>query len=76
LLLRSLMNNSCCGSSSLSCVVLLQHCIMLRGHMSTHYSCGMVFVIHNQSFPILSRKLSYKFLLDVMIHNTSHLLRL
>jgi hypothetical protein len=58
------------------CVVLLQHCIMLWGHMSTHYSCGMVFVIHNQSFFILSRILSYKFLLDAMIHNTSHLLRL
>jgi hypothetical protein len=76
LLLRILMNNSYCGSSSLSCVVLLQHCVMLRGHMSTHGSCGMVFVIHNQSFPILSITFSYNFLLDVMIHNTFHLLRL
>ncbi len=69
------MNRNYCVSSSSLCVVLLQHCRMLRSHMSTHGSCAMVFVIHNQSFPILGKTLPYNFLLDVMTHNTFHLLR-
>jgi hypothetical protein len=46
-LLKKLMSNNCCGSCSLSCVVMLQHCRMFRSHMSAHDSCAMVFVMHN-----------------------------
>jgi hypothetical protein len=76
LLLKSLMNNNCYGNSNSSCVVSLQHCRIIRSHMLTHGSCAMVFVIHNQSFPILGRSFSYNFFLDVMTHNTLHSLKL
>ncbi len=72
----NLMGISYYGSSSSSCVVLLQHYRMFKNHMLTHGSCAMVFVIHNQSFPILGRTSSYNFLLDVMTHNTFHSLKL
>jgi hypothetical protein len=71
----NLMNNICYGSSNSSCVVLLSHYKMFISHMSTHGSCATIFVIHNQSFPILVKSLSYNFLLDAMTHNTLHSLR-
>jgi hypothetical protein len=75
LLLKKFMNNNCYGSSSSSCVVLFQHYKMFKSHMLTHGSCAMVFVIHNQYFPILVRSFSYNFLLGAMTHNTLHSLR-
>jgi len=69
------MSSNCYGNSTSSCLVLLQHYRMFRSHLSTHGSCAMVFVIHNQSFLILVRRLSYNFLLDVMTHNTLQSLR-
>jgi len=76
LTLINLMGISYYGSSSSSCVVLLQHYKMFKSHMLTHGSCAMIFVIHNQSFAILGRTSSYNFLLDVMTHNTFHSLKL
>ncbi len=70
------MNRNYYASSSSLCVLRLQHYKLLKNHMLIHANCAMVFVIHNQSFPVLGRTLPYNFLLDVMTHNTFHSLRL
>jgi len=69
------MSISYYGSSSSSCVVLLEHYKIFKSHILTHGSCAMVFVIHNQSFFILVIIPFYNFMLDAMTHNTSHSLR-
>lgn len=57
-------------------LICAQNGKMFCQHMPSHCYCSMIFVICDKALVKVSVILSSLFLMDVMVDNTSHLLRL